>query len=111
MRTLSENIRFFREIAHLTQDQLAERINVNRVTLARYEAGAVVPGANVLARLAEALNVDVSKLLGSDEGELPDINSIDFALATEIRDLTEAEKEDVLDYVRFRHAQKVRKEH
>lgn len=110
MRTLSENIRFYRESLHLTQDQLAERINVNRVTLARYEAGAVVPGSKVLARLADSLNVDVNKLLNSDESALPDITSIDFALSGEIRDLTDDEKQDVLDYVRFKRAQKARQE-
>ena len=110
MRTLSENIRFYRESEHLTQEQLAERISVNRVTLARYEAGTVTPGADVLARLADALGVDVNKLLDSDESALPDITSIDFALSGEIRDLTEAEKQDVLDYVRFKRAQKARQE-
>lgn len=110
MRSLSENIRFYRECLHLTQDQLAERVNVNRVTLARYEAGLVTPGSKVLARLADALSVDVSKLLDSVENATPDISSIDFALSGEIRDLTDAEKQDVLDYVRFKRAQKARQE-
>lgn len=110
MRTLSENIRFYRECEHLTQEQLAERISVNRVTLARYESGAVMPGSGILARLADALNVEVSKLLDSDESALPDISSIDFALSGEIRDLSEEEKQDVLDYVRFKRAQKARQE-
>ena len=110
MRTLSENIRFYRESLHLTQDQLAERINVNRVTLARYEAGTVVPGSKVLARLAEALHVDVSKLLNTNEAVVPDITSIDFALSGEIRELTDDEKQDLLDYVRFKRAQKAKQE-
>ena len=110
MRTLSENIRLYRESLHLTQDQLAERINVNRVTLARYEAGTVTPGANILTRLSEALNVDVNKLLDTDESKQLDIDSIDFALSGEIRDLTDDEKQDVLDYVRFKRAQKARQE-
>ena len=108
MGTLAENIRFYRESLHLTQDQLAERINVNRVTLARYEGAAVVPGSKVLARLADALHVDVSKLLDPTDNVMPDISSIDFALSGEIRDLTDDEKKDILDYVRFKKAQKAR---
>ena len=69
MRTLAENIKSLREELQMTQDQLAEAAEINRVTIAKYEAGRVIPGAKVLSRLASALGVSPNRLLenGSDD--------------------------------------------
>lgn len=45
------------------QDQLAEMAMVSRITLARYETGAIEPGAFALSRIADALNVSTDELL------------------------------------------------
>ena len=66
MRTIGQNIRYLREKAGMTQDQLAEAIDVNRVTLAKYEADRVTPGAKILSRLAVALHTSQDILTGID---------------------------------------------
>lgn len=48
---------------NLSQDQLAELAMIHRVTLAKYETGAVEPGALALSRIADALNVSTDELL------------------------------------------------
>jgi len=56
----------------LTQDQLAELASLNRVTIAKYEAGKVEPGAQSLSRIADALDVSTDELLGrssTDQGD------------------------------------------
>lgn len=45
------------------QEQLAEMSMLNRVTLARYETGAIEPGAFALSRIADALGVSTDELL------------------------------------------------
>lgn len=45
------------------QDQLAEMSMISRITLARYETGAIEPGAFALSRIADALNVSTDELL------------------------------------------------
>ena len=60
-------IREIRESRNLTQDQLAELASLNRVTVAKYEAGRIEPGANSLARIADALEVSTDVLLGRSE--------------------------------------------
>lgn len=55
---------------NLNQEQLAELASLNRVTVAKYEAGRVEPGAQALARIADALEVSVDALLGRSE-EVP----------------------------------------
>ena len=41
-------------------------------------------------------------------GQLPDINSIEYALSDAIRDLSEAGKQDVLEFALFRQAQEAK---
>ena len=45
------------------QEQLAEMALLNRVTLARYETGVIEPGAQALARIADALGVSTDEIL------------------------------------------------
>jgi len=52
-----------RERRGLTQQQLAERIGVHRVTVAKLETGALRPGVDVLEALAKVLKVKVTDLL------------------------------------------------
>lgn len=106
MSNLGNNIKKLREKARFTQEQFAEAININRVTLSRYESGSVVPGAKVLARIADTLHVNTDTLL--DDGSTSNISDIDFALYGEIRELTDDEKQDILDYMRFKRAQKAK---
>ena len=67
-----ERIRALRKQRNLNQEQLAELASLNRVTVAKYESGRVEPGAQALARIADALEVSVDVLLGrSDEIPAP----------------------------------------
>lgn len=59
-----ERIRELRLAAKLSQEQLAELASLNRVTIAKYEAGRVEPGAQALSRIADALDVSVDLILG-----------------------------------------------
>ena len=52
-----------RKNAHLTQDQLAERLDVSRQTVSKWEAGQAQPEAGRIAALADALGVTCDALL------------------------------------------------
>ena len=58
-------IRHLRERRHLTQRELAERLNVSDKTISKWEKNLSVPDADTLIRLAEILEVSVSELLGT----------------------------------------------
>lgn len=64
---VGDRIRTFREKSGLSQDELAELASIHRVTLARYESGKVDPGAQALARIADALGVSADALLGRND--------------------------------------------
>ena len=57
------------------QEQLAEMALISRITLARYETGAIEPGALALSRIADALGVTTDELLCRTE-KLPPFISI-----------------------------------
>lgn len=61
---LSNNIKFYRKAKGLSQEELAAKLNVVRQTVSKWEQGASVPDADLLILLAEALDVQVSALLG-----------------------------------------------
>ena len=62
---LNENIKTLRKAKGLTQDELAIRLNVVRQPVSKWEKGLSVPDAEMLQKIAEVFEVDVSQLLGS----------------------------------------------
>ena len=61
---LNENIKALRKTKGLTQDELAIRLNVVRQTVSKWEKGLSVPDAEMLQKIAEVFEVNVSQLLG-----------------------------------------------
>lgn len=57
-----EGIKQKREALNITQKQLADRMGVERSTVAKWEAGAAFPAAAKLPKLAEVLGCTVSEL-------------------------------------------------
>ena len=72
VRDIGKRIAELRRDRGLNQEQLAEMAVLNRVTVARYESGKLEPGAQALARIADALDVSVDAILGRSEETEPD---------------------------------------
>ena len=70
---LGDNIKTARKNKCMTQEELAERLNVVRQTVSKWEKNLSVPDADLLEKLADILNVDVHILLGAEkpQGETP----------------------------------------
>ena len=69
-----DNLKALRKKKGITQEELAARLNVVRQTVSKWEKGLSVPDSELLIKLAEILEVPVSRLLGSkiEEEEQPD---------------------------------------
>ena len=61
---LSENIRKLRKQHNITQEQLAESLNVTIGAVSKWERGSSVPDLEYIIRLAERFEVSVDVLLG-----------------------------------------------
>ncbi len=73
---IGENIRRARRAGGISQEELAVKLHVVRQTVSKWEKGISVPDADMVVRLAEALEVPVSDLLGisfqQESGDLAD---------------------------------------
>ncbi|MFR5438804.1 MAG: helix-turn-helix domain-containing protein [Monoglobus pectinilyticus] len=99
----------FREHLGLSQEELANIIGVRQSTVGMWENGSNKPRHSTLLKLAEALKVSVDELTGdkSQTSSLDEqLKDIDFALQGEVHDLTDAEKQDILDYIKFKKMQR-----
>ncbi len=65
--TAGDLIRSARLRAELSQEELAERLQVPRSSIARWEAGAVEPGFTTTRRVLQACGFDLSMTLGQFE--------------------------------------------
>ncbi len=60
---------FFKKLRNekgLTQEQLAEKLNVSRRTVSRWETGNNVPDLDILIEMADYFNVDLRELLDGE---------------------------------------------
>ena len=60
---LGGNLVYYRKLAGLTQQQIADALTLNRSTYTKYETGASEPSIEILKRIAALLSVDVGSLL------------------------------------------------
>lgn len=69
---LGQNVARLRGLRGLTQEKLAEMVDVDRRYIQRIEAGTANPGIDVLSRLKVALAVSWTQLLDcADDPDLP----------------------------------------
>ena len=64
VKELAANIRAARARADITQGELAEASGVNITTVVAYESGSIVPGADKVYALAQALGTTPNALMG-----------------------------------------------
>lgn len=71
--TIGERIKMRRKQLHMTADQVAELVGVNRATVYRYESGDIENmGTEVLVPLAAALRTTPAWLMGWEDDEDPE---------------------------------------
>lgn len=69
MSTIGKNIKKKRSENGITQDQLAEKLNVTRQTISSWEMGRTQPDVDMLGKLADALEVTVEELIYDRPGK------------------------------------------
>ena len=62
--TIGDSFKRFRKERGLTQQQVANALNMQKQSWQRYEQGKVIPAATVIINLADFFNVSTDYLLG-----------------------------------------------
>ena len=65
-RRLGRNLAYYRKCAKLTQEQLAEAIQVETLTVSRYETGVALPSLVTLEAFSKLLRVPIADLLAEE---------------------------------------------
>ncbi len=69
--SLSENLQYLRAREGVTQEQLAERLDISRQSVSKWESGASYPEMETILKLCDMFHVDMDTLLrGSVENSL-----------------------------------------
>ncbi len=58
-----DNLVSLRKIKGISQEELAEKVNISRQTLSKYEKGESVPDINICKKMAEFFDVSVDDLI------------------------------------------------
>ena len=67
--SLGRNLAFYRKLAGLTQEQVAQQLNINRTTYTKYETGDSEPSIEILRNISEILHVDIGVLLTEEPSD------------------------------------------
>ncbi|MBQ1705450.1 MAG: helix-turn-helix transcriptional regulator [Clostridia bacterium] len=101
-----EQLRLARKNAGLTQKQLADAVGAKHNSVSNWEKGQNQPDAETIQRLCRALKVEANHFFDAGDG----LSEVEFALFGEVRQLSEADQRDVLEFIRFKRAQQEKRE-
>ena len=101
----------------ISPSRAAEACGINRSNVSNWKANGYTPRSDVLNKIADYFGVSVDYLLGNEQKKEPTTKSdeldlqlegIDFALFGEVKEMTDEQKQDVLDYIKFKKSQQKR---
>lgn len=70
---INKNIRHFREKGNMSQELLAEKMNITRQAVSKWESGESNPSTRNLLELAKIFNVSVNELIGIESDNAKEI--------------------------------------
>jgi Predicted transcriptional regulators len=76
MSIVGKNIKRFREDKHITQEELAEHLNVSRQAVSNWECGKTEPDIETLHKIATFLDISVEELIYGEKKQYNIINQI-----------------------------------
>lgn len=94
---MGKRIKRYRQKAHLTQEQLADKIDIATSTIAHAESGTSKPSLPLLLKLANVLNITLDQLVCDS---LPVIDSyLEKDIADLLSDCSTKEKQIIRDII------------
>jgi len=68
-KNFGENVKYYRVLANLTQQQLANKIERTEETISNIERGVSIAKIDILPDLAQALNISIDKLFQQENND------------------------------------------
>ncbi|WP_088225807.1 helix-turn-helix transcriptional regulator [Desulfosporosinus sp. FKB] len=73
---ISKNLKYFRKLKGLTQEKLAEKIEVSPMYISYLERSSKIPSLVILFKIANALDIDPGLLIQDDDSKNMEINKL-----------------------------------
>ena len=70
-----DNLMMLRKTRGMTQEELAEKIDVSRQTLSKYETGESLPDVEKSRLIAEVFDVTLDELVNYEGGDTPAVSA------------------------------------
>lgn len=86
---------------NVSQQELAAKIEISKSAVSMYEQGNREPDFDVLGRIADYFQVEIDYLLGRGEHAPDSDYPVTIAAHLDTSDLTQAELNDVANYIEF----------
>ena len=102
-------LRLARKRKKLTQKDLADAVGARHNTVSNWEADRNMPDPDTVRLLCTLLEVDSNYFYETDPVE-SQLSDIEFALFGEVRQLSEQDKRDVLEFIRFKKAMREKRD-
>ena len=92
----------------MSQKEFANIFHASQNTISQWENGTRKPSYEIAQEIANFFEVSTDYLLG--ESDIPktldeQLDGVEFALYGEVKDMTEAQKRDVLNFIKFLKSQ------
>lgn len=94
MTELGDRIQELRKLNKLSQTELANKINISKSQIIRYETKGVQPPADILNKLADLLNTSVDYLINGDTTEKAISSLKDTELLKQFKKIDQMPEED-----------------
>ena len=91
----------------MTQQEVADAADIDRVTYTRYENGSRIPKSDTVGKLAQALRVSADFLIGTSSDPSPsghqiDTSDLSWGLYESSKDLTDDDKRELLEIIELK---------
>ncbi len=102
---IASKIKEVAKAKNITLGKMLTDCNLSKNALSSMQSGGFLPRTETLTKIADYLGCSVDYLLGRDQEQEKSLDEqlegIDFALFGEVKELTEDQKRDILNYVKF----------
>lgn len=108
---IARRVKEAREAAHLTQAELAEKIDISTNALAKLETGRMKTSLWTLVKISNTLHLDINYFLWDNSKQAEEIDELDLALNSRLYGLSAEDKTfliHVMDGLRLYHGEEPR---
>lgn len=101
MADISANLKKFRYVNEMTQQEVADKLGIDRTTYSKYEGGRANPQFDNVLKLASIFGISVSDICGTDKplyglSDGTQLNDEEARLLLDFKGLSEMRKAEVL---------------